>query len=214
MKNKVVVFTQNNARILVNPQQIDVFYKRNNALVNPDLTFVEGVEPHHWKLINRSRIPVADAVRLKDIVADFVTKKQAEGLISRERVFYHTLLKHIQRKLEDSSTACFKIAELLKEASGINRKEIADAVTSDLIIDYGDDALNEENEFYKAMIKKWDQGLVMPMDDEEKLARNKHIEKYGVDNAFNWKKRMSLTMEDYVAIAVAFTVMGMLVLWR
>lgn len=201
MKNKVVVFTQNNARILVNPQQIDIFYKRHNALVNPDLMFVDGIDPHYWKLINRSRIPISDAVRLKDIIADYLTKRRSEGVISRERVFYHTLLKHVERSVEDSSTACFKISELLKEASGIDREKISESVTNDLIINYQDEDLNEENIFYKNMIKKWDQGLIMPMDDEEKLARNKHIAKYGADNAVNIKRRL-MDIETNAALIV------------
>lgn len=172
---------------------------------------MEGTEPHYWKFINRSRIPVSDAKRLKDIVANYLTKKESEGIISRERVFYHTLLKHLGRKLDDSSEACFKISELLKTASGVDRESIARDVENDLIINYGDEDLNEENIFYKNMIKKWDQGLIMPMDEEEKLARTKHIAKYGVDNAVNYKKR--LMIDDYAAITVILLfVLGLLFL--
>lgn len=49
---KVVVFTTNNARILINPPDLLPFVQMPNAVIDPDLSSVVGVAPHHWKLTN------------------------------------------------------------------------------------------------------------------------------------------------------------------
>lgn len=49
-KNKVVVFTNTNARILTNPGNLEHYARLPNAIVNPDLTAVKSVETHFWKL--------------------------------------------------------------------------------------------------------------------------------------------------------------------
>lgn len=46
MKNVIVVFTKNNARVLVNPEK----FPKDNYILNPDLSLVKGIPPHLWKL--------------------------------------------------------------------------------------------------------------------------------------------------------------------
>lgn len=46
--NIVVVFTDNNARIIKNPPDLEIYKFMDNALVNPDLSSVWGIPPHFW----------------------------------------------------------------------------------------------------------------------------------------------------------------------
>ncbi len=50
MSHKVVVFTENNARILINPEHIELYADMPNAVIDPDLSGVVKVPPHLWKL--------------------------------------------------------------------------------------------------------------------------------------------------------------------
>lgn len=49
MKNKIVIFTTNNARIVIS-DDVKKYKTMTNALINPDLSKVAGVPTHHWKL--------------------------------------------------------------------------------------------------------------------------------------------------------------------
>lgn len=49
-KNKVVIFTKNNARMLVNPKDLTAFESMPNAVINPDLSKVHRIPMHFWKL--------------------------------------------------------------------------------------------------------------------------------------------------------------------
>ncbi len=68
---RVVVFTENNARIVINPEKLGLYRTMANAVVDPDLSLVEKVPPHLWclrdgvvqKLDEESILP-----RLQDIV--------------------------------------------------------------------------------------------------------------------------------------------------
>lgn len=51
-KIRVVVFTENGARILKNPANFEELSRAENVVVNPDLKELEGVPPHLWKLQN------------------------------------------------------------------------------------------------------------------------------------------------------------------
>lgn len=53
MKNKriAVVFTTNNARIMVNPEKLGALKGRFNVMIDPDLSHVGGVDPHYWKVV-------------------------------------------------------------------------------------------------------------------------------------------------------------------
>jgi hypothetical protein len=50
LDNVVVVFTENNARILHNPEDLSAYESMPNAVINPDLTGVIKVPPHLWQL--------------------------------------------------------------------------------------------------------------------------------------------------------------------
>ena len=69
-KDKVVVFTRNNARIYTNVDY-KAFENDKNAFLNPDLSSVKGVAPHFWKVNSENRIVGMDdeekEVRLKDM---------------------------------------------------------------------------------------------------------------------------------------------------
>ena len=49
-RNIVVIFTENNARVLINPENVEVYHNLPNAVVNPDLSAVYKVPPHLWEL--------------------------------------------------------------------------------------------------------------------------------------------------------------------
>lgn len=61
---KVVIFTENNARILCNPPNIEDYKRCANALIDPDLKAVAGVPPHLWKLIDGKAV-IMDAAESK-----------------------------------------------------------------------------------------------------------------------------------------------------
>lgn len=61
---RVVVFTKNNARVLINPPHLGALKKRHNVLINPDLTRVLGCPPHLWKIVKGEIWPMGHAERL------------------------------------------------------------------------------------------------------------------------------------------------------
>jgi hypothetical protein len=72
MKTRVVVFTENNARILINPYNLDQFRAMPNAVIDPDLSHVRGISPHFWKNDEGRIVPMSEserAERLKHLVA-------------------------------------------------------------------------------------------------------------------------------------------------
>ena len=59
-KSKLVVFTRTNARILVNPTELE--YKTyKNSVIDPDLSAVKSVPPHFWKLVDGKVMPMSEA---------------------------------------------------------------------------------------------------------------------------------------------------------
>src|ERR1044072_7340853 len=58
MKQTVVIFTTNNARILINPEHPKLLAKRFNVLLDPDLSRVRGVDPHYWKVVKGEIYPM------------------------------------------------------------------------------------------------------------------------------------------------------------
>jgi len=63
-KTQVVVFTSNNARILVNPPNVDEFLGKPNAFINPDLSEVIGTPPHFWKVVDGKIVPMSRPEKL------------------------------------------------------------------------------------------------------------------------------------------------------
>lgn len=51
-KTRVIVFTENGARILKNPANFEELSHAENVVINPDLKELEGIPPHLWKLQN------------------------------------------------------------------------------------------------------------------------------------------------------------------
>lgn len=64
---RVVVFTRNNARILINPPEGELRRLRvlPNVVVNPDLSRVAGFPPHYWKLVGGAVFPLDAIERAK-----------------------------------------------------------------------------------------------------------------------------------------------------
>lgn len=46
----VIVFTENNARFIHNPEDLDKYRFMPNAAIDPDLSNVKDTPPHLWKL--------------------------------------------------------------------------------------------------------------------------------------------------------------------
>lgn len=48
-KDVVVMFTKDNARIYVNPENLLALLPSSQCLINPDMSAVKGLPPHFWK---------------------------------------------------------------------------------------------------------------------------------------------------------------------
>lgn len=62
--HKVVVFTENNARILYE-ESVAGWTGDPRALINPDLSSVHGVPPHFWKREGDGIVPMNEAEKLE-----------------------------------------------------------------------------------------------------------------------------------------------------
>lgn len=49
MKDSCVIFTENNARVSKDPQQLKDWHDWPNVMYSPSLSKVQGVQPHFWK---------------------------------------------------------------------------------------------------------------------------------------------------------------------
>lgn len=70
MKNKVVVFTKNNARVLTNFELPKKINPRAKVLVNPDLSLLKRIPTHFWKLdcgAIKEMTPKEKRQRMRDI---------------------------------------------------------------------------------------------------------------------------------------------------
>lgn len=89
-KDIVVIFTENNVRFKVNPENLDYYRSLSNCVVNPDLRTVKDIKPHFWKLNEdktisamgkeeqRGRQAHIDAEGAKNNVIQYVEKKEEE----------------------------------------------------------------------------------------------------------------------------------------
>lgn len=59
---RVVVFTADNARVLYT-ETPEHWVNTPQAVINPDLKEVTGVEPHYWKLVEGKVLPMTDPER-------------------------------------------------------------------------------------------------------------------------------------------------------
>lgn len=57
------MFTKNNVRIEVNPENLQRFEGYKNIVINPDLSKVIGVAPHFWKLKKGKVLPMSPTER-------------------------------------------------------------------------------------------------------------------------------------------------------
>lgn len=96
-KNKVVVFTKNNARIVVT-DEIKHYERLPNALINPNLSQVKGIPPHFWKLENKKVVPMnrdEKLARLSDHEAFGVDNeikfKKSVNFFTKRTFFYYWL---------------------------------------------------------------------------------------------------------------------------
>lgn len=69
MNQSVVIFTTNNARVItdINDERAMELSYWPNAVLDPNLSQVEGVPPHFWKLIGREILPMGESEKLARI---------------------------------------------------------------------------------------------------------------------------------------------------
>lgn len=101
-RHTAVFFTRNNARIFPFKEMSDL-PRTKNIVVNPDLSLVEGIPPHHWKLEHGKVLPMND-----------VEKKIRDHDIAT---------KGIENKIEDSTPPHVPKFELIEQKilSQLNR---------------------------------------------------------------------------------------------
>lgn len=206
MKDKVVIFTQNNARILINPPDITKFEKKKNAFINPDLTFVTGIEPHFWRLLPGNKpLGLNEARRLKRELDDAINLTDSE---THQITFYKTMREKLEEEIKTSERANSLISQLIGKANGIDPEEITSHL-HDALISHSDNPLNKkESEAFRVMISKWQQGIIIPMDEEERVERQSDVKK-GVVNALDssvQSKNMDMVMSIAGVIVFIITV--------
>lgn len=74
IKNRVVVFTTNNAR-MITTDDVSAYQGRKNCVINPDLSLVLTTPPHLWKLVDGTVMPM-----------DGEEKKKRELLIATSKI--------------------------------------------------------------------------------------------------------------------------------
>lgn len=95
----IVVFTASNARIFRNPPDsaIEKFVDWPNAVIDPDLSLVEGIPPHFWKLKDGVIVPMNDLEKLGRM--NYIERYGVDNLIAPQVIkFKKKLLKleHVQ----------------------------------------------------------------------------------------------------------------------
>ena len=202
MKNKVVVFTQNNARILINPDRIDRFEDKPNAFINPDLTFVAGVEPHFWKIIPNNRPMTLDEARrlhfeLLKVIDD------NEGNETHGVAFYKALLFILNQEIEACSKATDLVSKLIKKANGIEKEDLVTHLYDSLMVHSKEPDKRKDNQLFKELIEKWKSCTIIPMDTEERGERTSHVKRNGADNSIEQvKRRFTLSNTMYYTIMI------------
>ena len=91
MKNVIVVFTENSARIHVNPANAEELLAEPHALLNPDLSAVKGLPPHLWKLSGNKIVPMseaAQAVRQADVLKRGVIQRPLQRKLMRDLLWF------------------------------------------------------------------------------------------------------------------------------
>ena len=187
MKNKVVVFTQNNARVLINPLSLDKYRGKPNAYINPDLNLVAGVEPHFWKVLHPSKqISQGEALRVRAEIDLWLHLNEDPTYESR---YYTALRNSLTKHIESCDKANDLITKLLKVAAGIDPDDVASDLVDSLISNEKSPSIKKENEAFMEYIRKWEMGQVVTMDEYERQAREKNIRINGAQNEGPKSKR-------------------------
>ena len=174
MKDKVIFFTQNNARILVNPPDLAKFKDKPNVFINPDLTFVNGIEPHFWRLLKaKEPITLIEAKRLMREIDDAVNL--ADNQETHQIIFYKCLKTLLYEQIVSCEKAYDLISKLLKKANGIDRDEITTMLYDTLISHATTPERKKDNKFFMEWIKRWEECMIIPMDDDERSDRTKDV---------------------------------------
>jgi hypothetical protein len=58
MKPYLIVFTENNARIVKDPDAIEALKGKPNSYFKPDLSRVKGIPPHLWSVLDGEIVPM------------------------------------------------------------------------------------------------------------------------------------------------------------
>lgn len=180
MKNKVIVFTQNNARILVNPPDLEKFKNKQNVFINPDLTFVSGVEPHFWRLLRHDApLSLTEAKRLMREVDDAINLAPEQE--THQIIFYKSLKSILYDQIVSCEKAYDLISKLIPKANGIDRDEITTMLYDTLISHAVTPERKRDNNFFMEWIKRWEEGVIIPMDEHERSDRTVDV-KRGIVN--------------------------------
>lgn len=65
MKKFLVAFTANNARIIKTPELIEALVGLPGCYLQPDLRYVKGVPPQHWKVVDGNIVPMTEQEKLE-----------------------------------------------------------------------------------------------------------------------------------------------------
>lgn len=112
-KTRVVIFTENNARILVNPLNVERFKEMPNAVVNPDLQHVKNIPPHFWKLTESGNIvPMSDEEKKAKSIG--LTPARMKNVIELPaRVVNQVKLVEVPTKLSPVSEVAMRLGYFL-----------------------------------------------------------------------------------------------------
>lgn len=181
MKDRVVVFTQNNARVLVNPDRIDRFMDKPNAFINPDLTFVNGIEPHFWKPIPNRQMTYDESESLRVQLLTVIDKNKDSDAHSVR--FYKALLFILDREIAECRKAADLISKLLIRAHGVEKEDVSTMLIDKLITHSKEPDKRTDNKIFTELIEKWRECTILPMTEDEKYARAHHLSAFGAVNS-------------------------------
>lgn len=205
MKNKVVIFTENNARIFVNPAELEAFEKKPNAYVNPDLRFVTGVAPQHWTQVKGAQpIKAEDANKLKQLIGDLVDWSKEHD--SFDQVFYKNLYEVLDIELANTVKASKLLARLVEMVDAINPTDVKSQLEERLIVKSTDPVTVKQNKAMRDLIDRWEHGLIVPMSDDDIKSRDQHIQKHGAINEY--KPRPQQYNKWYVLAACVMVIIA------
>lgn len=189
MKDKVVVFTENNARILINPQDLKAFENKTSAFINPDLAFVKGLEPHYWKLLNTDSLKLQDAKALLNSINEEVD--WTEESPDYQEMFYREVYHKLKEEIGASEKSATLVARLLEKAIYVDKLDVIKHLEERFVSPSKNAAQIKENKAFYDLIKNWSMCNIIPMDPEERAIRDIDILKRGINNTLTPKPRLN-----------------------